>query len=299
MVCTKDRPTDLAMMIPTVAAQQGPRFRCIVVDQSGDRTANRVLFATLDDDRFVVIDDDRVGKSRALNTGLRATTAPIVAFTDDDCELPAGWLARAVAALDGDVGLAFGNVEAAGHDPSEYFIPTLEFDTDETIEPGQILVPTLLGMGASMVVERSVVERIGGFDEMLGPGGVFYTGEDCEFAYRALRSGVAVRRVPSWKLIHHGRRTLDDDVARRLVVNSFFAIGVGYGKHVRHGDWRAAAISVVMIARNVAEMTTRLIRGRRPLHIRRFLAFVRGVGTGLRAGLEVPEIAAHQRESET
>ena len=91
-------------------------------------------------------------------------------------------------------------------------------------------------------------------------------------------------------MIHHGARRIDDDAARRLIVDSFFAIGVGYGKHLRAGDRRALGVCLRHTWQNLAEIRRRVFKRRRPFHIWRLVEFWHGVIVGVRSGLDVPAI---------
>jgi glycosyltransferase involved in cell wall biosynthesis len=287
IVCTKDRPADLARLIPSIAAQQGVNFRCILVDQSTDRRANERLIAGIGLVEYV--HHTATGKSKALNLALRHSTAPLLAFTDDDCVLPTRWLADATRALSSS-DLLFGNVIAPHHEEDEYFVPTIEFERDRQLRLNPLRYPTLVGMGANMAVRRDVIERCGGFDETLGPGAQFRAGEDCEFIYRALAAGFSARQMPDWSLVHHGFRRKDTDASTRLIADSFFGIGVGLGKHVRTGDVRSAIVCVSLSARNVGEIVRRLLGRHEHLHARRLICFWQGVVAGFRSGLDVPRI---------
>ena len=103
-------------------------------------------------------------------------------------------------------------------------------------------VPRTIGLGANMAVRRDAFAQIGLFDEDLGPGGRLITGEECELALRALSAGIDVVRDPSFNVLHWGARPVAGGAARDLVNFGFFALGAGYGKHLRGGDWRAAAV---------------------------------------------------------
>ena len=244
---------------------------------------------SLADGRIDYVPHDAVGKSRALNLALSRTTAPLLAFTDDDCVLPDGWVSGAVSAL-GGADVVFGNVDAAEHDEDRFFVPKLELQRDELMTLRPLRYPTLVGMGANMAVRRSVIERVGGFEEELGPGCRFRAGEDCEFAYRVLAGGHTVRRAPGWALVHYGFRRNDGDEAHRLIADSFVGIGVGLGKHVRSGDVRALVACFGLTGRNLTEVAGRVIRLQRQLHVRRLLYFWHGVFLGVRAPLVVPPV---------
>ena len=295
IVCTKDRPADLTRLLRSLAGQSGVDFRCTIVDQSIEPELNRSQIEELSDERFSHLTHDDVGKSRALNFGLRSTSAPIVAFTDDDCEVPAGWLARAMTVLEDGDGVAFGNVEAAEHNSETEFIPSIEFASDDRLSPSTIRLPTLLGMGANMVVRREVFSNCGGFEESLGPGGRFRTGEDCEFALRALRHGYSVRRVNSWAVVHHGSRPTNDGIASKHVIDGFYAIGVGYGKHLRGGEGVVLVVVAIETWRRCIEILSRVLRREPHIHVRPLLAFWSGIAVGFRTKLEAPAVHGQLR----
>lgn len=288
VVCTRDRPDDLARLLPSIAGQQGVDFRCILVDQSTDSFRNRQLVDQLDVPWLEYVRDDGVGKSRALNIALRRVSAAMVAFTDDDCVLPPRWLVDASAALAQGTDVLFGAVTAAPHDPEAYFVPVLELYRDERYTRATRPLPTLIGMGACMAMRTEVLARVGGFDESLGPGSRFGTGEDTELAHRALRAGLTVRRSPDWTVEHFGMRPVDGSVARSLVVTSFYALGVGYGKHARAGSAFATRICLTESVRGLRRIAGRLVSGHRPLGWGSLLAFWKGVVAGARVGPQVP-----------
>lgn len=291
LVPTRDRPEDLARCLGSLAAQDIDELRCLVIDQSDEPDVNRRLIDELADPRIEHLVDHSRGKSRALNLGLRATTAPVVAFTDDDCTMAPDWLARGRRSLDRpNVGVVFGLVTAAPHDPAAVYIPEVSFDGVHTVDRPLFRSPGLIGMGADMFIDREVLERIGGFDEDLGPGGRLFTGEDCEIAYRALRHGFAVKQDPGLEVVHWGARPLEGHVARDLVTTAFFAIGAGYGKHARDRDVRALAVALDELGAAVAASLAALVRRRGPYHVRRITRFVQGFVAGVRSGPCVPAV---------
>src|SRR5688572_32619017 len=66
-----------------------------VVDQSSDEKSLEALLA-LNDPRLKVVRSSRRGASNARNEGVAATTAPIIAFTDDDCRPDGNWASTMV-----------------------------------------------------------------------------------------------------------------------------------------------------------------------------------------------------------
>lgn len=77
-------------------------YEVIVVDNnSTDDTPAAVAALTARDPRVRYLHEPRQGVSVARNAGLRAARAPLCAITDDDVHVPANWLERLVARIEG------------------------------------------------------------------------------------------------------------------------------------------------------------------------------------------------------
>jgi glycosyltransferase involved in cell wall biosynthesis len=132
------------------------------------------------------------GPAAARNLGWRATDAPLVAFTDDDCVPGPGWLA-ALSAAAARAGMAQGQTvpdpaQAAGRGP---FSRTLEVREE-----------TGYYQTCNMAYRRDVLERLGGFDERFR----YPTGEDTDLAWRALEDGASAEFVPA-AIVYHDVRS--------------------------------------------------------------------------------------------
>jgi GT2 family glycosyltransferase len=117
--------------------------------------------------------DGSLGPARLRNAAWRATDAPFVAFTDDDCRPPADWLANALAAARGDA-IVQG---ATRPDPDEAALLRAPHPRTVVIDP-----PTPQAQTCNIVYPRAVLERAGGFDECGLP---LTAGEDTDLAWRA------------------------------------------------------------------------------------------------------------------
>jgi glycosyltransferase involved in cell wall biosynthesis len=98
---TYNRVTLLRNAIAALLRQTAPAgsYEIVVVDNnSSDGTSEAV--AAIGDPRLRVIREPRQGLSYARNAGLDATSAPIVAFTDDDVEAAPGWVETIVSSLE-------------------------------------------------------------------------------------------------------------------------------------------------------------------------------------------------------
>jgi glycosyltransferase involved in cell wall biosynthesis len=292
IVPTRDRPEDLRRLIPTVLAQSHGNFRMTVVDQSIDPSPNQAAVAEVRDERIQHVVHTEKGKTKALNLALHLTSGEVIAFTDDDCTLPADWLARSIDSLNRNpsAGVIFGNLVAIQHDPDVTFVPAIEIPRHQLLRGPSLRSYGLIGMGANMIIRRAVFREIGLFDEDLGPGGVLLTGEECELTYRALRARIDVLRDPSLTVVHWGARPISGGVAQKLVVSGMFAVGAGYGKHIRARDPRVLAVVGHETAWVMALIAQNAVLNRRPLHLRRLGHFWKGVMAGFRKGPNAPAL---------
>ena len=201
IVATRDRAPRLRRLLASCLALEG-RERlapAIVVadDGSTDDTARVVAEAAASDATVRRLALPGGGKSRALNAAIRATSAPLLAFVDDDVELDPRWLIAVEAYLGRhDVGAAQGTIRLppdAADDPTIvaalarwHTIPQCDYGPAVTDAPSLI--------GANMVVARRVFARVGLFDERLGPGAAGAS-EDTELAMRIRGAGERIGYV--------------------------------------------------------------------------------------------------------
>ncbi|MEY2430628.1 MAG: hypothetical protein QOC92_353 [Acidimicrobiaceae bacterium] len=213
ILCTRDRPAFLKAALTSVAAAVRDDDEVLVVDSASlDPAVCRVA----EDAGVRVVRAPRPGLALARNVGVAATTAPVVAFTDDDCRPEPHWTARLAAQfVDPSVGFVTGRVL-----PDRSGGPMVSVKTDEVprrFEGAQD--PATTGHGANMAMRRLALEAIGGFDEVLGAGARFCAGEDHDVFYRLLREGWVGAYDPDVVVVHEQwRRT-----------GAVFRLRYGYG----------------------------------------------------------------------
>lgn len=215
VICTRDRPDELARCLASLPAQTLPPDEVVVIDNASrdGRTRDAALAAGV---RYVR--EDRPGLDVARNTGAANAGGEIVAYTDDDVLLHPAWLERLVAAFDEPgIGAVTGLVL-----PAELATPAqLQFETywsfgqgyarrdfraaDFAATRSQVFPAWTVGAGASMAFRRSVFERVGLFDERLDVGQAGCSG-DSEFWYRLLAAGIDCRYEPASVAFHFHRR---------------------------------------------------------------------------------------------
>jgi hypothetical protein len=287
IIATRNRPHDLRRVLESLTQQTFTDFKVLVVDQSDDVTENGSMIAALGDDRFHHIPTATRGKSRALNEALLShSSATRLVFTDDDCDMLPSWLDTVCDAFHRhpSAGIIFGSLVPIPHDPSEVFVPGIEFNEERVFDAPLLRSHGLLGMGANMAIPRTTFEQVGLFDNDLGPGGVLFTGEECELMYRCSGSGLSIVQEPSVTVRHWGIRPWTGGAAARILADGYYATMAGHGKHVRAGDWRAMLITMHEVLWQVGIIVNSVLRRRRPFHIKRLATLANGFFAGLRRG---------------
>ncbi len=96
IVPTRDRPQQLSECLTALAGQTYPRarFEVIVVDDGSVEPLDAVIAGFADRLAVRVIRQPRQSAAAARNSGIAATRAAVLAFTDDDCRPAPDWLER-------------------------------------------------------------------------------------------------------------------------------------------------------------------------------------------------------------
>ena len=226
IVCTRDRISLLERVIgplgAAVAAVDGAEL--VIVQQGAGDVESLCRQAGV---QARVIRDDGVGASRARNRGWRAARGEVIAFTDDDCEVPRSWLEDHVRAL-GETGIVVSCGQVSGL--SRYGGTTTEVWDQTAVDARHQFGarPWDIGHAANLAARRDALVAVGGFDERLGPGGTrVRAGEDADLLVRLLQVGDARSGVGE-AVVHVDWRTPDDHT--RVLVDYELGAGAWIGK---------------------------------------------------------------------
>jgi glycosyltransferase involved in cell wall biosynthesis len=281
LVCTRNRPHQLAEAVRSLLQDPSESLELIVIDQSDDAESERALAPYLADRRLRYVRTTSRGKGRALNEGLALARGSILVCTDDDCLAPPRWVSsmtRALASRPGAV-VAFCQVLPVEYDRNEGYVPAYELAQDRLLRSVRD-IRGRLGLGAGMAVRRDFVRGAGGFDEAFGPGGTFPSADDWEIAIRALLLGHSVFEVSEIAILHDGFRTHAE--GRAHTNRDWVAIGAVSAKPLRAGHASAVVIPVGIFFRSAVWPVVRdMLMLRRPRGMRRISAFARGFIRGL------------------
>jgi GT2 family glycosyltransferase len=133
------------------------------------------------------------GPSAGRNIGWRAATAPLIAFTDDDCVPEADWLGQLTRALD-DADVAQGRTEP----DAERAVSRGPFARTQIVQTESGLFET-----CNIAYRRSVLEQLGGFDETYRRP----YGEDVDLGWRAKEAGARAIWVQDAVVVHDVEHT--------------------------------------------------------------------------------------------
>jgi glycosyltransferase involved in cell wall biosynthesis len=278
LIPTRERPQQLEACVESLLASDHKSFEIIVIDQSPEPCTR------IRDPRLHVHHSSARGKSAALNAAMQHASGRLFAFTDDDCTVYPDWLTRGHELLEAraDVDLVYGALLAIPHNPSLWFVPVFSPARLEVVS-GAARARLRGGAGANMFARRQLFERIGGFDEAIGPGAPFRSCEEYDIYYRALRAGAKVLRDPENAVLHWGKRAHSDGSSQRLLHDYFYGEGAVLAKHVRSGDLVALRVSFAIMLRDLGFLTcSSLVRGNLtgPNLVAKWLSgFVRGLRT--------------------
>ena len=196
VVATVARTDELDSLLASLDAQSHRAFRVVIVDQNEDDRVATVL------ERHAGLEVLRLrsapGLSRARNAALPALTADVVAFPDDDCVYAPDLLARVARRFAADPrldGLCGRPVAADGRTAGRWPSRAQRIRLDSIFHTA---------ISHTIFLRRSVIGRVGGFDEQLGlaSGTPWSSGEEIDYLARALRAGARVEYDPSLVVTH-------------------------------------------------------------------------------------------------
>lgn len=255
VVPTRDRPSLLRATLGLLgeALQDGDEL--VVVDSASRHGDVGALGEAVG---AKVVRCDTPGASRARNAGVLASSAELIAFVDDDCLVQHGWIEGLLRCFESCPQAAFVTGAVLADPPAKEKAPmstglvilqneaALEIppSTSGTGEPGgarncNIALSvttrtepaifdlrtdlTTIGHGANMAWRRQALERIGGFDERLGPGTSLRAAEDLDAFWRALLAGMQGAFTPDAVVVHRQWRHLLGQL------KAYYGYGVGSG----------------------------------------------------------------------
>ncbi len=182
----------LMRSVDSVCVQEGVSWELIVVDDGSKEPADQILRNSVDP-RITLLKETHGGKGKALNKGIAAASTDIICFIDqDDIMLPGRLLRQYEVFRDNpDIDVVYSDYERI-YDNGRL----IDRFISRPASNRQCLHEMAMGRGLvsmqTLMVHKSVVQRIGGFSEDISLTGL----DDAEFMSRLFVSGARMRYEP-------------------------------------------------------------------------------------------------------
>jgi glycosyltransferase involved in cell wall biosynthesis len=238
------RATTLGITIESIRRQTWTDWELIVVGQGSDSSVRLVVEAiAAQDDRVRYVHAEVRGLSRARNTAILAATAEVLAFIDDDCEAREDWLETMAEYFTKypDYQLVGGALVRPKKKPFSLGVCPAIMPAEAFYDPQatpQQAPARWDWIGGNFGFRRSVIEQVGLFDENLGPGTPFPSGEDTDYKFRFEAKGIKMLSTPRLVVYHtHGYRYGLKAILKHEY-NYAYGLGAMTGKLTLMGDER-------------------------------------------------------------
>lgn len=280
VVPTRNRPGHVAECAAALLRCDGFK-EAVFIDQSDD-DRTRLAIAGIGDSRLRCEPSALRGATNGRNVGIEVTTGSVIAFTDDDCRPAVDWLTRieSIFTTDPEAAVVCGRVWVPEELMSQGFAIAFEPNVREWL--GRFPPPNSdWGITANLSARRSVFERLGKFDPLLGPGAPLLCGEEPDLLFRVLSAGLKVVNAREVEVEHLGIRAHG---AESTDLWHMYGVGTAAAlfKHIRLGDVQAAKLYLAHLTIMAKSITNKLVRGERPLGVRYTSAFLEGALKSLR-----------------
>ncbi|MEX1025169.1 MAG: glycosyltransferase [Planctomycetota bacterium] len=225
-----DLPELLDANLPVLLAEldrRGLDDEVVVVDDTGSGAIVEHL-ATRFPSVVAVRQSENSGFARALSAGIEAARHDHIFSMNTDVRVHAGFLEPLLETLSrADVGLVAPRVRLGGEADDIESINAIRFERglvsfrqpnlpasrEESVELGDAPIDVAFAVGGTMLLERELFQRLGGFDASFEP---FYW-EDIDLSWRVWRAGLRVVVEPRSVVDHLHRGTIGKVVPRELV----------------------------------------------------------------------------------
>lgn len=225
ILATVGRTDELKTFLDSLSAQLGVSYELILIDQNPDDRLTAILEPYRDAFPIVHLRSSP-GLSKARNLGLAAAAGDVVAFPDDDCAYPAGCLAYVNDHFQHHPehgGLTGRTVTRDGHSSVGKF--------DSVRGPVTKYNVWQRGVSITIFLRRQVLKGIR-FDETLGAGARWGSGEETDLLLQVLMQGAQLMYDPSLRVIHPPlAATYDTGTAQKALS---YGAGMGRVLHKHH-----------------------------------------------------------------
>ena len=196
-VATYRRPHRLALLLDALVAQTLPptAFEVVVAVDSPDPETEALLADRAPSFPVPLRTVNRPpgsGPSAARNAAWRASGAPLIAFTDDDCEPEPSWLQELVAASERHPGAVIQGPTSPNPRDLDALGGGGPYSRTQRIEQ-----PNHWYQTCNIAYPRELLEQLDGFDERFTA-----SGEDVDLGWRAVGAGTEIHWEERARVLH-------------------------------------------------------------------------------------------------
>lgn len=235
VVPTRNRGALIAETLQALLALEYPALEIIVADQSTDDVTRRTIQEVARGDaRVRYLHSATIGSSANRNLGAMLSSADVVAYTDDDCIVTTEWLQAIVEEFANPaVEAVYGRLLPREHEARTGTEVGLKASLERAEYCGK-LPPWYVGHGGNMAFRRAALLEVGGFDPLLGAGGILRSNEDGDITYRLLAANKRIVYRPEALAYHKHWKSWD---AQKQMERAY-GIGAGaqFAKYIRCRD---------------------------------------------------------------
>jgi GT2 family glycosyltransferase len=241
IIATCERPASLARLIESLAPQLDDEAELLIAENGGVQQSQIPEVAG----RVIHLYEHAPGKCRIQNRAIGQARGEILAFLDDDVVAGPHYLSEVghffarhpeFVAMKGRVRAMKDPVTVAGRNAVYLDLPLVDHG-DEVIE-----VPGVLGV--NMAFRAAVFNRVGPFDERLGPGAAGHE-EETEMSARLRSAGYRIGYAPGAIVFHEVDQARADPARFIRIARERGRCRVLHEHHTLHRvriDWTVAAL---------------------------------------------------------
>jgi glycosyltransferase involved in cell wall biosynthesis len=223
IVPTRNSEKTIEKCLQSLLRNEGP-FEIVVVDDSEDQTPEIVSKYPV---RLIKAKGKNISEAR--NIGITNTTGEIIAFTDDDCEVPAFWLSKARPLFRDEKVAAVGgpNLTPPGAEPREKYagialsswfasgVSSARYSAKDDAAAREVDESKLIT--CNLFFRRDALKQVGLFNPSQIPC------EENELMHRLRKEGYRLLYAPTL-YVHHRRRAIFVPLAKQI---HWYGIGRG------------------------------------------------------------------------
>ena len=215
-ICTRDRPADLQKCLDGLMMLPDDGQEILVIDNSPSTNATRDLVEKYTRVRYIL--ENNPGLNWARNRALIEAKNEVVAFTDDDAVPDPDWLRQLLKNFDHPLVACVTGItmplelETAAQEAFEKynsFSKGFKRKVHSSISRNPLATGEV-GAGANMAIRKSMIKKVGFFDEALDAGTFTQSGGDHEYFARILLAGFQIVYEPGALNWHRHRREWRD-----------------------------------------------------------------------------------------